>query len=110
VQQTSATQVNWGYGGYDAADIGTPEFGFSHVHWPQSDVEGWNANAYRRCCTANAWLGAVLGARMMGLVDAWNHPALFDYTDRYVQIEPVGWTRSWAPWVGRMWDQYRPLY
>ncbi|MBL8753018.1 MAG: hypothetical protein JNK15_06910 [Planctomycetes bacterium] len=110
VQQTSATQVNWGYGGYDGADIGTPEFGFSHVHWPQSDAEGWTANSYRRCCTANAWIGAVLGARMMGLVDEWNHPALFDYTDRYAQIEPVGWTRSWAPWVGRMWDLYRPSY
>ncbi len=110
VQQTSATQVNWGFGGYDFADIGTPEFGFSHVHWPSSDAEGWTANSYRRCCTANAWIGAVLGARMMGLVDEWSHPALFDYTDRYAQIEPVGWTRSWAPWVGRMWDIYRPIY
>jgi hypothetical protein len=37
-------------------------------------------------------------------VDEWNHPALFDYMDRYAQIEPPGWTRSWSPWCGDMWD------
>ncbi|MFY9342058.1 MAG: hypothetical protein WAT39_06200 [Planctomycetota bacterium] len=110
VQTTGSNQINWGYGGYTTADLGVPEFGFSHVHWPSSDNASWTGDSYRRCCTANAWLGAVLGARMMGLVDEWDHQALFDYTDRYAQIEPVGWTRSWLPWTGRMWDLYRAQF
>ncbi len=110
VQQTSGSGINWGFGGYDATHIGMPEYGFSHVHYPDNDDVAWASNSYRRCCTANAWMGAVLCARMMGLVDEWNHPALFDYTDRYMQIEPVGWTRSWSPWCGDMWDLYRPQF
>lgn len=110
VAQTSATEINWGYGGYGSQHLGMPEFGFSHVHYPVNDVVGWTTNSYRLCCTANAWIGAVLCARMMGLVDEWNHPSLFDYTDRYVTIETSGWTKSWSSWCGDMWDQYRPLY
>ena len=110
VEQTSATQINWGYGGYTSADINTPEFGFSHVHAPQNDQAGWNADSYRRCCTANAWVGGVLCARMMGLVDNWAHPALFQYQDRYMQTEPAGWTRSWSTWVGAMWDMHRASF
>jgi hypothetical protein len=108
VQQTSSSQINWGFGGYASNDLGLPEFGFSHVHEPSSDTVSWTGNSYRRCCTANAWIGAVLGARMMGLVEEWNHPPLFDYTDRYALTEPSGWTRSWSGWVERMWDLYRP--
>jgi hypothetical protein len=110
VQQTSASQINWGHGGYVAADLGVPEYGFSHVHWPASDSNAWTTNSYRLCCTANGWIGGVLGARMMGLRDEWNHQVLFDYTDRYAATEPVGWTRSWSPWVGRMWDLYRAQF
>ena len=58
----------------------------------------------------NAWIGGILCVRVMGLVDEWNHPALFDYMDRFTRIEPPGWTREWLPWTGRMWDRYRPLY
>lgn len=110
VEQTSATEINWGYGGYGAQHLGMPEFGHSHVHSPNLDVVGWTTNSYRLCCTANAWIGAVLCARMMGLVDEWSHPALFDYTDRYVTIETVGWTKAWSGWCGDMWDTYRPLF
>jgi hypothetical protein len=58
----------------------------------------------------NAWIGHVLVARMMGLVDEWNHAPLFDYTDRYLQREPHGWTRAWKPWTEAMWDRYRPSF
>ena len=110
IAQTSATQINWGFGGYTAADIGVAEYGFSHVHWPNSDSNAWATNSYRLCCTANAWIGGVLCARMMGVRDEWNHPALFDYTDRFAQTEPSGWTRSWSAWVGRMWDAHRAQF
>mgnify|MGYP007073200428 CR=1 FL=1 len=109
VEQTGPGQVNWGHGGYTASHIGLPEYGFSHVHYPSNDQVLWMGDSYRRCCTANAWIGAVLCARMMGLVDAWRHPALFDYTDRYAQIE-TGWTLSWSTWVGAMWQTYRPVF
>lgn len=110
VQQTSATEINWGFGGYDASHLNLPDFGFSHVHSPSADAVGWNTNGYRRCCTANAWAGGVLCARMMGLVDEWAHPALFDYQDRFMQTEPAGWTRTWSSWVGTMWDTYRSQF
>lgn len=110
VEQTSGTEINWGFGGYDATHIGMPEFGFSHVHYPDNDAVGWATNSYRLCCTANAWNSAVLCARMMGLRNAWNHPPLFDYTDRFMQTEPSGWTRSWSGWCGAMWDMYRPQF
>ena len=110
VQQTGPSEINWGHGGYQGSHLGMPEFGFSHTHYPENDDATWTGNSYRQCCTANGWIGAVLCARIMGLVDAWNHPALFDYTDRYAALEPAGWTRSWSPWVGAMWDLYRPQF
>lgn len=110
VEQTAPGVFNWGYGTYSAADVGVPEFGFSHVHWPASDHQGWFDDSYRRCCTANAWIGGVLCARIMGLVDEWNHPALFDYMDRYVTQETSGWTKAWSTWCGSMWDMYRPSF
>lgn len=110
VQQTSGTEINWGYGGYDASHLGMPEYGFSHVHYPDNDDIAWGSNSYRRCCTANAWIGGLLCVRMMGLVDEWNHQVLFDYMDRYAQLEAPGWTRSWSPWCGEMWDLYRAQF
>lgn len=110
VEQTAPNQINWGYGSYTSAYVGLPEFGFSHVHEPSSDHSGWYDDSYRRCCTANAWVSAVLCARMMGLVSAWDHQALFDYQERYMQIETTGWTRSWSTWSGKMWDAYRPMF
>ena len=110
VEQTDVNEVNWGFGGYGSTHLGMPEFGFSHVHYPDNDDVAWASNSYRLCCTANAWIGAVLGSHIMGLVDEWNHPALFDYTDRYNSIQLSGWTRSWSPWVGRMWDLHRQNY
>ncbi|MCA8976177.1 MAG: hypothetical protein KDC98_15760 [Planctomycetes bacterium] len=110
VEQTGANQWNWGYGGYTQQHVGLPEFGFSHVHWPLSDHEPWGQDPYRRCCTANAWIGGILCVHVMGLVQEWNHPALFDYMDRFTVQEPHGWTREWLPWTGRMWDQYRSSY
>jgi hypothetical protein len=110
VQQTSSTQINWGYGGYTAAELGLPEWGFSHTHSPNGDDVNWTGNNYRQCCTVNGWIGAVLCARIMGLRDEWNHPALFDYTDRYTQIHTSGWMRSWSPWVGGMWDLHRASF
>ena len=107
VEETSPGVINFGAGGYTIADLGLPDWGVSHVDAPWNDDRNWYGNQYRICCTANGWLGHVLTAHVMGLVDDWNHPPLFAYTDRYVDIELSGWTRSWDSWVGAMWDLYR---
>ena len=109
VRETSPGVFNSGHGGYTAADVGLPEWGNHHADDPSGDRREWGSDPYRRCCTANAWVGMVLAARIMGLRDRWSHPALFDYLDRYMQIEqPGGWMRSRSPFAERMWERYRP--
>ncbi|MEC7724734.1 MAG: hypothetical protein VYD05_04420 [Planctomycetota bacterium] len=108
VTETSPGVINGGHGGYVDADVGLPEWGNRHADDPSSDRKGWSADPYRRCCTANSWVGFVLAARIMGLREAWGHPALFEYVDRYMQIERPGhWMRSWNPFAERMWERYR---
>jgi len=110
VAQTGTGVINWGYGDYSPADVGRADWGFAHVDFPQDDHAAWDSSPYRVCCTANAWVGHVLVARMMGLVPAWNHPALFDYTDRYMTTATTPWERAWSPWVAAMWDSYRQQF
>jgi len=108
VAATSNGEWNHGHGGYGPNDVGLPEWGDRHADDPSHDRKAWTADPYRRCCTANVWHGYVLAARIMGLRDAWDHPALFDYVDRYMQIEVKGeWMRGWNPFCERMWDRYR---
>ena len=100
-----------GHGGYRAADVGLPEWGNRHGDDARLDDKTWAGDPYRRCCTANSWHGFVLAVRIMGLQQAWGHEALFDYVDRYMQIESkYTWTRSWNPFAERMWDRYRSSY
>jgi hypothetical protein len=40
--------------------------------------------AYRRCCTSVSWVGEALAIRLMNAESAWNHPAFFDYVDRWM--------------------------
>ena len=111
VERTGDDEWNWGYGNYTARDEGLPEWGFAHADSPERDDASWEGNPYRRCCTANAWAAQCLTARVMGLVDAWHHPAWFDYVDRYQQVEHTeAWHRSWVDWHAKMWAAYRPNY
>lgn len=111
VKETSPGIFNGGHGGYCEADVGLPEWGNSHADDPSRDHKSWSTDPYRRCCTANSWVGFVLAARIMGLRAEWGHPALFDYVDRYMQIEQPGhWMRSWSPFAERMWERYRDAH
>lgn len=111
VRETSPGVWNHGHGGYGREHDGLPEWGFSHCDNPEADSAKWDADPYRRCCSANGWCGATLAARMMGLQQAWNHPAHFDYVDRYMQVQHTdGWHRAWFPWHAAMWDAYRANY
>lgn len=108
VRQTSPGVWNEGHGGYTREHEGLPEWGFEHADQPKSDRASWTENSYRRCCTANGWVGQALAARVMGLQEAWHHAAFFDYMDRYMQVAPEeSWHRAWVPWHGAMWDEYR---
>ncbi len=95
------------YEPYKSADIGMPEWGIRHSTEPVADNNAWCA-VYRQCCTANAWPGFVLAARIMNAKNLWAHDALFDYQDRYMNIQTSGtWQRSWSRFSEEMWDVYR---
>jgi hypothetical protein len=110
VEETSPGVYNWGFGGYTAAHVGWPEWGNSHSEFQGNDHADWMADPYRRCCTANAWIGYCLAARIMGLVPAWNHQVFFDYEDRYQTFMTPGWQQAWESWHAAAWIQYRPLF
>jgi len=111
VAETAPGVWNHGHGGYTKEHDKLPEWGFEHVERPEADRASWTADSYRRCCTANGWVGQCLAARILGLVDAWNHPPYFAYMDRYMQMKPEEeWHRAWVPWQAAMWDRYRAKY
>ena len=70
---------------YTAAMIGTPEWGSNHAGTPAGDGSNWDA--YYRQLVGVSTIGDVLAARLMGMKDAWSHPAIFDYYDRFWSYE-----------------------
>ena len=109
--ETSPGVYNFGFGGYTAQDVGMPEWGNSHATNPSLDDRSWTNDPYRRCCTANAWIGQCLAMRIMNLQAAWNHPSFFDYVDRYfAQEQASSWTRAWDPWHESMWLSWRSSF
>lgn len=99
-------------GGYTASLIGMPDWGIHHETSWVRDTPRW-ITRYRQCCNAANWGGFVLSAIIMDLTAEWNHNALFDYMDRYIQYEDSyygGLSRQSSLFVGSFWDQYRSLY
>ncbi len=99
---------------YTQVHRGMPEWGIEHTTRPNEDGLDWNAS-YRRAGTANAWGGFVLAAHIMGVKELWNHDPLFDYMDRYMEVEKEyagagHWIRQWSRFVEKMWDAYRADY
>ena len=92
---------------YEMADIGMPEWGIRHAVKPESDKRTWNTvyRAINGCVNT----GYVLAARIMGQEEAWNHKALFDYTDRYMKLTGGKDHNEAAPkFVVNMWNTYGP--
>jgi hypothetical protein len=80
---------------------------WSDRHCSRGYVGGW-ASPYRLCCTANAWVGEVLGARLMNAKELWNHDALFDYQDFYMQERHTSKVHDYtSAFADAMWDTYR---
>jgi len=70
---------------YIQADVGIAEWGEQHTRQPERDGRNWDA--YYRRIVGHSILAHVLTARILGLKDAWNWNVLFDYIDRYWEIE-----------------------
>jgi len=91
---------------YEQEDIGLPEWGIVHADSPESSNKFWGT-AYRQV-SSPGWGGFVLAAHIMRAKDLWNHDALFDYKDRYMQVE-TDWKQT-SRFVLGMWDTYRKDY
>ncbi|HUW19298.1 MAG TPA: LamG-like jellyroll fold domain-containing protein, partial [Sedimentisphaerales bacterium] len=126
VEETSPGVYNNGLGGYSAGDVGLAEYGKWHntIYASSWENKEWDAPGYYRCCChATAFGGIVLSAHIMeGTASAktlWNHKALFDYQDRYMDVEAQlsgdghgvgGWKRQYSRFAEEMWDTYRAGY
>lgn len=93
---------------YTSAMIGMPEWGEKHSINAARDGSQWVINY--RDINGVANMGAILAARIMGIESLWNHPATFDYIDRFYAIEAANVStspNSIQPFVSNMWKAYR---
>jgi hypothetical protein len=92
---------------YETADIGMPEWGINHASNPASDKRTWHT--VYRAINGCVYPGFVLAARIMGQETAWNHQALFDYTDRYIHFTGgKDHAEAVDPFILNMWNKYNP--
>lgn len=93
---------------YTKENIGLPEWGIGHAVQPTADNREWRAT-YRGINTP-IYPGFVLAARLMGQEEAWNHQALFDYTDRWMKMSGgaaiPNTTEATPIFVANMWKAY----
>jgi hypothetical protein len=52
--------------------------------WPLLSGNEQLGESYRRCCTSIAWVGEALAIHLLHAESIWNHPAFFDYVDRWM--------------------------
>jgi len=52
--------------------------------WPTTDNGAQLGESYRRCCTSVSWVGEALVIHLLRAEGVWNHPAFFDYVDRWM--------------------------
>jgi len=107
-------------------DRGTQEH--EHLHpseWYQNPPKGGTRETYRRI-NSHTWPGMALAARALNAVNYWNHPAFFDYVDRWMTEDDTanlaillnyGYTYPDRPGAGcssafvkNMWTKYRNQY
>jgi hypothetical protein len=111
--------------GYTEEDLGHARWGGAHAAAPQSDNPS-NDQPYG-AMNKMAWPAEVLAARILGLKDAWNQPAVFLLEDEWLGA-PLGPGERWvgrfwgsygdkerpfdvhAAFIAKMWETYRPKY
>lgn len=98
----------------------------AYEHLQPRDWPSMIGESYRRCCTSIAWVGQALAAQLLDAEDAWDHPAFFDYVDRWMTEDDsefldiiqeqtghsyhADWARqgqAWDDFVNEMWAEYR---
>ncbi|MBL7187248.1 MAG: hypothetical protein ISS70_13080 [Phycisphaerae bacterium] len=103
---------------YGNEDIGLVEWGIRHSNAPEASNKFWGT-AYRLGTTASSWAGSLLATHIMqesaSAKTLWNHDALFDYMDRYMQVQRQVarsdiYKRQQSRFLALMWDAYRPEY
>ena len=118
----SWTGANTVYAGHQGVINGenvssTPGWGrYEHLP-PENWHEDHLGESYRRCCTCISWVGQATVMKLMNAEDNWNHPAFFDYVNRWMTeddtksvriiMENRGWDYS-AGWQrqGQTWDTF----
>jgi len=94
---------------YEKEDIGMPEWGIRHAEKPEADNRNWKAEY--RGVNAPTYPGFILPALIMGQKKAWNHDALFDYTDRFMKLVSEHQApEKVAPFAANMWKAYRQQF
>ena len=93
---------------YTESHLGLPEWGINHASNRFRNNAAWRAN-YRQNVGASQ-IGSVLAFMLMGLEETWNHPPLFDYMDRFWELEKENAknsNNSIRSFVRDMWLYYR---
>lgn len=88
---------------YTQADIGTPEWGIRHSDRPTADNKNWGATY--RGVNGPAQTLHIFAAQLMGVKKIWNWPAVFDYADRYYEIEKN--SGKFPAYFMELWQKYR---
>ena len=109
---------------FEMSDIGLPEWNCGGsapgLKGPISLNKSYSSTY--RCISGMSYPGIILPALLMGQKTAWNHNALFDYTDRWVtwsEMEKDPLVPEWqkynkplyvfgGPFQEAMWEAYRP--
>lgn len=94
---------------YSLEDIGLAEWGITHIKRAAGDNKAWTANY--RTVSGSGTIGHVLTAHIMGLRAVWNWEPIFDYYDRYWEIEKNTRVSGNTPsqFERDMWVAYRSL-
>jgi hypothetical protein len=122
---TGDTALYGGHRGADGESLGGPGRG-AYEHLQPREWKSMMNESYRRCCTSVAWVAQALAIRLMHAEEIWDHPAFFDYVDRWMtkddteairiikeetgQDFSASWQRQGQAWDGfteEMWAKYR---
>ncbi|MBX3744453.1 MAG: hypothetical protein KF833_04020 [Verrucomicrobiae bacterium] len=107
-----------------------PHWGpYEHLHPSQWTAQQRQSEAYRRANTSSSWVGQALTLRLLRAEQAWDHPAFFDYVDRWMtdpndrdhrleimrhhpgfnlddRARHTHQGNAWEPFVRSMWDRH----
>ena len=86
---------------YIQADVGLPDWGVKHFNDPKNDDRRWEGGVPDRFRWP-AVVGSILAADLMDQRAAWNHPAIFAYTERFKERHGIG-----DGLEGQMWRRYK---